>query len=316
MILHNNNKLFTQLVEATASDMDINPLYIEKDYWVCYVLKNLSQSIYVDTAIFKGGTSLSKAYKIIKRFSEDIDLAIITKDLSGNQTKILIKKIEKDILDSSFMEIELDNFTSKGSRFRKTVHSYPQLQEGNFGHARENIILEINSFVKPTPYKKVSIETYINEFLSKKAPELIERYELQCFKINVLDIKRTFCEKISAIARASYESDENYTELKNKIRHLYDIYFLMQENEIISFIKSSDFKNMLKDVRKDDVEQFNEEWTKVEFCKTPIFTDTYNAIKNIEHYYKTNFNDLIYGGNLPNIEDIKISIEKLLAFLP
>jgi len=295
MTLHNNKELFTQLVEATASDMGINPLYIEKDYWVCYVLKNLSQSKYIDTVIFKGGTSLSKAYKIIKRFSEDIDLAIITKNLNGNQIKTLIKKIEKDILDSNFMEVEFDNLTSKGSRFRKTVHSYPQLQEGDFGHARENIILEINSFAKPTPYEKVVIEAYVSEFLSKKAPEFIAEYELQSFKINVLDIKRTFCEKISAIAKASYESDKNYTELKNKIRHLYDIYFLMQEDEIISFIKSSDFKNMLKDVRKDDVAQFSEDWAKVEFHKTPIFTDTYNVIKNIEHYYKTNFNDLVYG---------------------
>ena len=66
---------------------------------------------------------------------------------------------------------------------------------------------------------------------------------MEPFEINVLDYKRTLCEKISAVARASFEGDEVYSQLKEKIRHLYDIYHLMQEDEIKAFLMNG--KNYL-----------------------------------------------------------------------
>jgi len=83
MTLHTDKELFKELIDTTAKNLNLPFLYIEKDYWVTYVLKNLANSQYSDIAIFKGGTSLSKAYRIIDRFSEDIDLAVITNDLSS-----------------------------------------------------------------------------------------------------------------------------------------------------------------------------------------------------------------------------------------
>ena len=105
MTLHNNKELFQELIEATAKELNLPSLYIEKDYWVTYILRNLSMSPYADVAIFKGGTSLSKAYKIIDRFSEDIDLAVITNEMGSNQIKKLIKQIEKTIVDENFTEL-------------------------------------------------------------------------------------------------------------------------------------------------------------------------------------------------------------------
>lgn len=75
----------------------MNALYIEKDYWVSYILKAISQSQYKDVAIFKGGTSLSKAYKLIERFSEDIDLAVITHELTSNQIAFSLDFFNKKI---------------------------------------------------------------------------------------------------------------------------------------------------------------------------------------------------------------------------
>lgn len=86
------------------------------------VLKRLSESKYVDSVVFKGGTSLSKAYKLINRFSEDVDLAVIDMSrMTGNQLKTLIRTVEKEIaidLEETFVE----GVTSKGSRFRKAVY--------------------------------------------------------------------------------------------------------------------------------------------------------------------------------------------------
>ena len=313
MKLHEDKELFKELVEATAREMDMPPLYIEKDYWVTYILHNLSKSIYKEVAIFKGGTSLSKAYKIIQRFSEDIDLAVVTKEHTGsNQIKKLLKNIEKAILDDNFTELPNHPQVSKGSEFRKSVHTYTQLQNGDFGHASEGVIIELNSFAKPHPFVKKTVSSYITDFLSLKAASIIDEYDLQPFTINVLDYKRTFCEKISAIGRASLESNSEYTELKAKIRHFYDIYFLLREDAISDFLHSENFIAMMHNVREDDKRQFQKkEWTDIPISSAQIFTDTQTILDALEHFYSKNFKDLVYAKTLPSIEKIAVSIKEI-----
>lgn len=317
MNLHLELETFKEFIEATAKDLNLPSLYIEKDYWVTYILKKLSYSIHKDTAIFKGGTSLSKAYKLIDRFSEDIDLAVITNDLGSNQIKTLIKNIEKDILDENFQEVPNHPQVSKGSLFRKTVHYYEKIDNGDFGHANENIILELNSFAQPHPYDTKQINTYIYDFLVDKAPELITQYSLEPFDLNVLNYKRTFCEKISAIARASYESDENHTSLKEKIRHFYDIYFLVNEDDVSEFLHSDDFVDMIQKVRADDKNQFNDtNWATIHLHSTNIFTNTQKILNELKNFYRTDFNELVYAQTLPEMNDIIVKIEiigKILA---
>lgn len=312
MILHHDKETFNDLIETTASFLRIPAIFIEKDYWVTYILNKLSKSDYKDTAIFKGGTSLSKAYKIIERFSEDIDLAVITDTLDGNAVKTLIKSIERRLLDENFEEVTTPQ-TSKGSKFRKTVHQYPQIIEGNFGHANENLILELNSFAKPHPYLKKTITSYIYDFLNAQndaARELITDFQLEPFEVNVLDYKRTFCEKLSAIARASFESDKEYTQLKDKIRHFYDIYYLLQEEEIQAFIKKDEIIQMIANVREDDQKQFSAEWSNVKLHTTKIFQSP-NTLDDLNSYYNSNFKTLVYADALPTIEDIKNEFQKL-----
>lgn len=86
MNFHENKKLFTDAVLAAAEYLDIHPVYIEKDYWITRSLKLMMQNPNADKAIFKGGTSLSKAHKIGNRFSEDIDIAIANADTIDRQS--------------------------------------------------------------------------------------------------------------------------------------------------------------------------------------------------------------------------------------
>lgn len=65
-----------ELFQETASRMGIHPAVIEKDFWVCWVLNRIFQSALKKHLIFKGGTTLSKIFKIIERFSEDVDLIL------------------------------------------------------------------------------------------------------------------------------------------------------------------------------------------------------------------------------------------------
>lgn len=119
MNLHENKRLFTDAVLAASEYFDIRPVYIEKDYWITRSLKLMAQNPDAAKAVFKGGTSLSKAHKIGNRFSEDIDIAISDGDsLVGNQSKMLIKKIAKE-MTSGLEEVVVHGVTSKGSRYYK-----------------------------------------------------------------------------------------------------------------------------------------------------------------------------------------------------
>ena len=102
MKLHENQEEFKKLIQLASDELEIRQVYIEKDYWVSYVLKELSQSKFSGDVVFKGGTSLSKAYKIVDRFSEDIDLVLLAKDgMTGGQIKKLITDIEKNITSNT-----------------------------------------------------------------------------------------------------------------------------------------------------------------------------------------------------------------------
>lgn len=83
-----------QILEQTGIAKGLPAFVIEKDWWVCVLLKAVFQSQYIDSIIFKGGTSLSKAYQLIDRFSEDIDL-IIDRHLLGFNALDSGSKIKK-----------------------------------------------------------------------------------------------------------------------------------------------------------------------------------------------------------------------------
>lgn len=129
MTLHENKKLFADAVLAAAQHFEINPIFVEKDYWITRSLKLLSEADTHNSAIFKGGTSLSKAHHIGARFSEDIDVAIAdVGSLNGNQRKMLIKRLAKSMTDG-LAEIPTPGVTSKGSNYYKAIYGYDRLAE-------------------------------------------------------------------------------------------------------------------------------------------------------------------------------------------
>ena len=87
MNLHEQSQDFQELVTNVSQQLKIEEIYIEKDYFVVLALKHLSQSDHRANGIFKGGTSLSKAYGAINRFSEDIDMAILNDNGSDMETE-------------------------------------------------------------------------------------------------------------------------------------------------------------------------------------------------------------------------------------
>lgn len=143
-----NEIIFKDLLLSTSLHLNIPLSFVEKDYWITLVLSRLSKSKYVNESVFKGGTSLSKGYNLIDRFSEDVDIAIINdKGKTGNEIKTIIRTIEKEITPD-LKELQMDGLTSKGSRFRKSVFKYLTIEKGN---ANNKLIVEVNSFANPFP---------------------------------------------------------------------------------------------------------------------------------------------------------------------
>lgn len=91
--LHENKEEFTNAVNLASEYFHILPIIVEKDYYMTMILRELSERL--NFVVFKGGTSLSKCYKAIKRFSEDIDITIDSKLSQGQMKKL--KEVIKDI---------------------------------------------------------------------------------------------------------------------------------------------------------------------------------------------------------------------------
>lgn len=171
MNLHEDNEAFSEFVQLAAETFGLPQVYVEKDYWVTKSLKYLSESVHVDDVVFKGGTSLSKAYRLLHRFSEDIDLAVFKGDKSNNALKNQIKDVET-VVTQSLTYLEDDERESKGSKFRKTVYQYPRSIDGEeFGQASPDLLVEINAFTQPEPFEKRELKTFIAEVLAEKEQE-------------------------------------------------------------------------------------------------------------------------------------------------
>lgn len=306
MKLHLNKEDFKDLITLTAKEMNILEVYIEKDYWVCYILKNLSESEYLENIVFKGGTSLSKAYGLIERFSEDIDLQLINFEGGDSKKKNFIKKIESKISEGLNL---LDNHPreSKSGNIRKTIYSYKKLiEESNFFQGSQELVLEINSMSTPEPYEKREIRTYISEFLEKTNKEYIKEFDLESFYVNVLDKKRTFVEKIFAVMDFSFES--NYIEeLSNKIRHIYDLYILFNDKEVNEFFNSNEFYKMASKVVVEN--DFFGKRKNIKYSESVLYNiDELDKVKKV---YGEVFSKFVFG-LLPEFDLIKGVIKEIL----
>lgn len=315
MILHENKKLFEQAIRATSKYLTLNEIFIEKDYWVTLALKKIFNSEAKDYTVFKGGTSLSKCFRLIERFSEDIDVVIIhNEEDSSNQKRSKIKKISKAV-DSPFLEIEVPNLTSKRGMIRKTCHEYPKSFKGDFGQVRKQIIVEASWLGYFEPFEELYISSYIYEMLKKQNQKnYIEKYEMAPFLVKVLSLKRTLCEKIMSLVRFSYGINyfESIQNLKMKIRHIYDLYLLLNEKEIFEFFISDNFERMLCRVGKDDKKGYrnNNQWINNHPSNALIFSDLENVWSKLKNIYEKDFSRLVYG-KLPNEKDIYFNLLKI-----
>ena len=102
MFLHNDKELFRDIVEQVATRNQVVPEIVEKDYYVTLILRLISERL--DHLVFKGGTSLSKGFHVIHRFSEDIDITF-DEHIGESRRKKLKYNVLKAISDELSLPI-------------------------------------------------------------------------------------------------------------------------------------------------------------------------------------------------------------------
>jgi predicted nucleotidyltransferase component of viral defense system len=313
MILHQNDILFSDILMSASQHLSIPYALVEKDYWISCVLYQLAQSQYVNETVFKGGTSLSKAYKLIDRFSEDVDIALINQpSKTANEIKTIIRAIEKEIT-INVTEHYTEGVSSKGSRFRKTVFEYKPTQQ-QFSSNR--IIVEINSFANPFPYQKQPIDSMVYHFLiqtNNKA--IVDEYHLNPVELNVLNIEQTLLEKLISLLRYSF-NEHAVASLSNKIRHFYDIYFLMQTPTCIQFVATDECKKQFHTLLNHDRTLFEEPdgWQTKAVGTSPLVNQFQDIWQSLKEKYQTELSALAFKP-IPHESQIASCFQQLIQQL-
>lgn len=236
------------LIQVTARARGVATLFVEKDFWVTEVLRAATTAIEVEASdgtmhpvhtIFKGGTSLSRIFGLIERFSEDVDLLIGFPDAEvsvGAKDRVL-KAIRDRVgvhLRLSADEIAVEGAATRGVK-RNTRYHYPRLLRGHHDAISSGVLLEMGcrggTFpVQTHPMRSMLAEHAINE-LGDSADTWAE---FEPFDVEVLAPERTLFEKLAMLHDATSNIDDEQARLRllKAGRHVYDVHQLLNAEQV------------------------------------------------------------------------------------
>lgn len=317
MKLHENPQLFADVIKSAAKLLDMPQEFVEKDYWICQILQRLSRHDKSQYVVWKGGTSLAKAYGLINRFSSDVDVAVLTETMSQNQQKKFIARIGHDTT-VDLEETDMGNETIKNNRFRKTFHTYKSaISDVNNSLAFLGcfVIVEINTYGNPYPFERRMVKSFITEVFEQQGlQDTITSYDMAPFELNVLDKRRTMCEKVVSLLRFSF-FDNPIEGLSSKIRHFYDLHFMSMDEDCREYLKN-EFPSNLMELIAHDKAEFDRPplWKDADLTTSVLFTSFDETWQKLASTYKSELGRLTYG-SLPAPDEIASSISQLMEYV-
>ncbi len=301
--LHKHKDFKYFIIEA-AKQVNLSEFIIEKDYWVTYLLKNLVKSEFANEFVFKGGTCLSKAYNLIERFSEDIDLLMLETDKTHSKTQ---KEKRLISLREFINNLDALNYTTgnRSTLYASFRFSFPTISAAITSSVGKDILLEpgYRGGIVPNIQKKL-ITSYVENIVDYK----LEDYDTAPFEINVLSIERIFVEKIFAI-KEIYDKDNGET-LQKKTRHYYDIYKLLQTNEVKTLLQNkTKLESIISDINKINLEYYGlKPLSKKDLINHAAIKPDENLLKKLKKGY---LNDKSLYYNQTEFEEIIFELKKL-----
>ena len=311
-----NHKDFSDLLNILAEEKSIQPALIEKDYWLMHVLYGLRKQG-LDFEL-KGGTSLSKGYKIIDRFSEDIDIHIKPPpelSVEENPFKQKAKDIQsrKAFYDWLNNEIKIDGIISV-----KRDHAFDDTQYYRSGGIRllyesktagisgvkEGILLEAG-FDTVTPYNRLTISSWAyDRALTIQGIQILDNraIDIACYHLGY-----TFVEKLQTIVTKFRQFQTSAVLQPNLMRQYYDVYSLLNNPEIQQFVGTKEYE-------KHKIDRFPKQDLVVPIAKNEAFLLSDPKIRAAfrKSYEET---EALYYNGQPDfdklLERIKGNIDKL-----
>lgn len=215
------------------------PLVIEKDFWVCWTLGQLfALPDFGEHLLFKGGTSLSKVYGVIQRFSEDIDLSLSRASLGGLADPELAasntqRKLRTEALVAAFQETVTDRLLpalragiaeqlgqgvwtlAQDGADPGTIHfAYPRAVEGELAYVRPEVRIELGGRNDDWPAEDRTVTAYVAEELPQVSPGRVS--------VRALAARRTFWEK-ATLLHAEYHRPPDKAPGERLSRHYSDL---------------------------------------------------------------------------------------------
>lgn len=295
------------IINQVSIKKGLLPTAIEKDWWVMIALRAIFKTKYSDHLLFKGGTSLSKSYNLIERFSEDIDLALDRSffNFDGNLTKtqvknlrkksakfvseVFIHELKKELLENNVKDFELSivNFEESDTdpisielRYKSLTETIPYLQP--------RILIEISSRSLRNPFENREVISFIDEVY----PNL--PFSNKPISVPTVLPTRTFLEKIFLLHEEFQKPDESKIRHERMTRHLYDISKLMDSNYSQQALNNTELYQTIVNHREMITNLPWVDYTKHN-TKTLNFIPSEKIIENWRKDYKDMQESMFYG---------------------
>jgi predicted nucleotidyltransferase component of viral defense system len=232
MFLHEDKEQFKKLIEECTEWSGIEEAMLEKDYYVTLMLNRLLDK--EPLIIFKGGTCLSKCYKVISRFSEDIDINLENVNSQPqSRKKKMSENIKEAIGELGFSLTNPDQIFS-GRSYNNYKIAYPSLFQDFDAPAEMQV--ETMFLVDTFPIQKMGVSSFLYDYLIDRGyDDMIKKYSLEPYEITAQSLERTFVDKVFALGTHYLED-----RMRRQSRHLYDLYKIyphiqMNEDLIVLF---------------------------------------------------------------------------------
>lgn len=261
--LRDNPADFEGAIQAAAGQRGLDPTYIEKDYWVTQVLRVL-QRTYPPGFMFKGGTSLSKGYRLIERFSEDIDILVVP--TAGQSTRERERHLE-EMTTTVSADLGIawrpqrppsrGRLASRGDFLDYPVRIQPAVQvqpRGGIGIGHGSVLLEAGYGEGHEPCEVVEVGSILGDVLG-----IGDEYEdLAGFKLRALEPRRTLIEKLFALHDVATRWEGTPAPAARRFgRHYYDVFRVLEDPATLRKLENRpQFDEIVSQVERISASQF------------------------------------------------------------
>jgi len=305
------------LVARASGELGIPQAFVAKDFWVVEVLRSLAAPYEDVTVVFKGGTSLSKAFGIIDRMSEDVDVLLAfpdgaTKGARERALRFLTERVESDL----GVKRTPESSTTSVKRNSRFIY----LGAAKSGPLSEGVLLEMGVRGGPVPREDRELRSYVAELvLRDRLAEPDEFVELAPVRIAVLSPVRTLIEKICAVHDAASRLPEEPAMRRLAIyaRHYYDIERLLQTPRVVERITPESFADIVADVNKHS-EASGYEWTPRPdggYARSAAFSGSPETRAILEPAYRQAMDYVIAGRPRPTFDECLAAVQRVAQLL-